>query len=557
VLNLATDVDSRVGILVDDGHETREHYFFDYGTTHSLPLLGFKPDRTNVITLTVFDRQRNAITADQPIIFVTDPLPNDFPDLLLLQTDPAAMEPGYSLFIVNVFGAPGSTSQYYAVIVDAFGQVVWYNTPPPGFDIRQLKNADLFVTSSTNFVEFNLLGQTIESWSAPLLPLDPHDGVPTDHGTILYLNDALEFANNIPTSLANPDAPTTPGNILYQKVVEISVTNAAVLNTWSPIDVLDPVRASYLFELASDGLPDTGWDTEHSNAIIEDPSDDSLIVSMRNQNAVIKFSRASGQLKWILGPHDNWGPQWQPYLLTPAGAPFAWQYGQHSPILTQQGTLILYDDGNVRSSPFDPVNPEVIDADNYSRAVEYRINEQTMEVSQVWEYGSTNAGEWLYTGYMGNAEPEAKTGNVLIDFSAVSYENGLPVNDGDGIMARFKEVTHDPQPQVVFDLEITMFYKTNSAFQNSIVYRVHRIPDLYPHPAEPVADLAVNYDDGVADLAFSADDAWTYVVEASSTLTDWEVIGVASELDSGTGEFGFEDIESGEMPARYYRIVTQ
>ena len=174
-------------------------------------------------------------------------------------------------------------------------------------------------------------------------------------------------------------------------MVEISATNAAVLNTWSPINELDPRRISYLIVTtpAGHGTPST------RNAVIEDPSDDSLIVSMRMQNAVIKFSRATGQLRWILGPPANWGPAWQPYLLTPVGDPFVWQYAQHAPILTPQGTLILFDNGNYRASPFDPTVP---DSNNYSRAVEYSINEQTMEVSQVWDYGQNQRGRAAVRG---------------------------------------------------------------------------------------------------------------------------------------------------------------
>ena len=172
---------------------------------------------------------------------------------------------------------------------------------------------------------------------------------------IKNLSDAVEVVTNYPTSMTNPLAPLATANVKYQKVVEISATNAAVLNTWSPINELDPRRISYMI-VYSGGA----WDSEHSNAIIEDPSDDSLIMSMRMQNAVIKFSRATGQLRWILGPPANWGPAWQPYLLKPVGTPFVWQYAQHAPIITAQGTLMLFDNGNYRASPFDPPVPENI-----------------------------------------------------------------------------------------------------------------------------------------------------------------------------------------------------
>jgi hypothetical protein len=277
---------------------------------------------------------------------------------------------------------------------------------------------------------------------------------------------------------------------------------------------------------------------------------------MRHQNAVIKFSRATGQLKWILGPPENWGPAWQPYLLTPVGDPFFWHYGQHAPIITPQGTLILFDDGDYRASPFDPSVP---DSNNYSRAVEYSINEQTMEVSQVWDYGRTNAAERLYVGFEGNAEPQPTTGNVLIDFAAVQYVNGVaPSSYGpSATMVRLTEVTHDAVPQIVFDLAISLYGNTHTSYKDCSVYRCHRIPDLYAHPAEPVADLSVTYQNGAPLLEFSADDTRTYLIEASTNLVDWGLIGTASEGPAQSGNFSFTDMQSSGSPACYYRVETQ
>ena len=315
--------------------------------------------------------------------------------------------------------------------------------------------------------------------------------------------------------------------------------------------MLDPLRISYL-----GGMIGTVWDSEHANAVIEDPRDDSLIVSLRAQNAVIKFYRATGQLKWILGPHENWGAPWQPYLLNPVGTPFLWQYGQHAPVLTPQGNLLLFDNGNFRASPFATSVP---DTANYSRAVEYQINEDTMEVSQVWDYGRTNVAQRLYVDHEGNAEPELQTGNVLIDFASVKYINGVaPSSYGpSAYVVRLTEVTHDETPGIVFDLELTEFDNPLSPFKGCTAYRVHRIPDLYAHPAVPVADLSVTYESGAPRLEFSADDTRTYLIQASTNLVDWLAIGVALEDKQQSGDFYFEDEESSELPARYYRIVTQ
>jgi len=548
VLQLTTDTPSRISVLVNDGTNVWARDFYDYATSHSEPLFGFKAARTNHITVTVHDQRRNQATAALPLTFVTGLMPTNFPNLTLLQSRPSLMEPGYTLFLVQVH----SGVLWWGVIVDHSGEVVWYSVVPSTFDLRRLANGDLFMPWTTNFNEVNLLGDTVRTWNVPAnLPVNQHEGLPTPHGSILYFSDATEMVTNYPTSMTVSNAPLENAIIVYQKVVEISATNAALLNTWSPINLLDPRRISYMMV----GLPG-GWDAQHSNAIIEDPRDNSIIVSIRHQNALVKFSRATGQLVWILGPPDNWGPAWQPYLLKPVGTPFIWQWAQHAPIITPQGTLMLYDNGNYRASPFAPSVPN---STNYSRAVEYSINEQTMEVSQVWDYGRTNVAERLFTDHEGYAEPEPITGNVLINFANVEYDNGVPPSPygSSASMVRLTEVTHEPVPQIVFDLAISMFEVPGAIARDCSVYRCHRIPDLYAHPAVPVADLSVTCAGGWATVEFSADDFRTYVTQSSTNLVDWQTLGAAFEWPVGSGQFSLQVQNSGNLTSSYYRVITQ
>jgi len=547
VLKLTTDIDTRVSVSVDDGSQTWAHDFFDFAKEHSIPLYGFRPSRTNSITVTLYDTQRNAITVAEPTVFTSPALPADFPVITLLQSQPDRMEPGYTLFRVAVSGA----RKAYDVIVDDSGKVVWYRAVPSGsgLDIRRLEDGNLLTFSATNFAEINLLGNTLRSWGVPTnFRIDNHEGLFTDHGTILYISTASTVVSNYPTSAINPNAPTrTATNVVYGRIVELSATNSALLNWWSMIAMLDPRRITYMTTLGP-----SVYDSEHCNSVVEDPSDGSIIVSLRHQNAVVKFSRA-GQLIWILGPHENWGPEWQPYLLTPVGSPFAWQYGQHAALLTSEGTVLIYDNGNYRATPFDP---PVADKSNYSRAVEYQVNEAAMEVSQVWDYGS-DVSERLYTDRVGNVEPMPETGNMLVDFGSVRYVNGVPPSSygSSATMGRIKEVTHDAAQEVVFDLAVTEYNNPNNPYKDCYVYRTWRIPDLYGHPPLPVSGLMATSEPGSTRLEFSADPARTYTVEATTDLTNWEEIGVAS-LNTEVGYFQFEDVEADSLPFRYYRVVT-
>ena len=499
----------------------------------------------NYITVTCYDKNRNPGTLT-PLTFTTAFLPGDFPVNTVRTNKPDEMEPGFTLFLIK---STADTSGTYLTMMDNFGQVVWYRRwSSLDYDVRQIGNGDLFIqqaSPSNNFVELDLLGNTVRTWVAPTnFPVNDHEGLPTEHGTILYLSDISRTVSNFPANnLSNP--PLVTKTVDDNPMVEISASNSVLLNSWSPLAVLDPTRITYLtYAGGSSGQVDN----EHANAIIEDTNDDSLIVSLRNQNAVYKISRATGKLVWILGSPENWAASWQPFLLTPVGAPFDWNYGQHAPSLTPQHTLLLYNDGNYRA---DPPNSIVTDQFNYSSAEEFAIDETNLTVSEVWNSAWQTNQDRLYTGAVGMAQWLPETGNILVTYGTISYVNGAapnPANISD-YMVRIEEYTHDPVPGVVFDLS---FFSTNSA--GYLCYRSRRIPDLYTHPAAPVVDMNIQPGAGMQTLHFTADPACTYQIQASPDLINWTNMGMP--LTGGTtGNFDFPD-SSPEVATHFYRILT-
>jgi arylsulfate sulfotransferase len=549
-LNLTTDVPSRVSVQVNDGTNIWSKDFYDLGTSHSETLLGFRPARSNQIQITVYDAVRNTTNYPQAITFLSPPLPSGFPTHTTLVSNPSLMEPGYTLAII----ANQTTAHSYLSIFDNTGEVVWYynGISPSGDDVRQLTNGDLFMpqTSGKSIIELNLLGGAVRTWSAASnFVINLHDAVPTPHGTILYLTDESSVEANFPTSVI-PNAPTATTNVDYNAVVEISATNSSLLNTWSLLDMLDPYRLTYLTFGQTTSL---GLDIQHANAVIEDPRDNSIIVSLREQNAIIKFSRATGKLVWILGPPEGWSPLFQQYLFTPTG-PITWNFGQHAPLITPQGTLIFYDDGNARATP--PNETPVPDSANYSSVVEYSLDETNMTVTQVWNSYNTNDVR-LFTPIVGMGEPEPITGNVLSTFGYVTYINGNPASyvATNATMVRLREFTHTTTPQVVFDLSFFDPYPTNSLYKGYFCYRSHRIPDLYGHFAAPVVNLAVLYDSAAPHLEFSADPQFSYSVQASTDLVNWQTVGNAQNGDLPS-DFDFYDIAPAAS-TRFYRVITQ
>lgn len=129
---------------------------------------------------------------------------------------------------------------------------------------------------------------------------------------------------------------------------------------------------------------------------------------MRHQEAVISFSRETGELNWILGAHNGWGEAWSDKLLNPEGE-FAWPYHQHAAEVTASGSVLIFDHGNFRAIPGAPAMTVM---ESYSRAVEYVIDPKVGSIRQVWSYGPDQ--ESFYPPFISAADPQPLTGNVLI-----------------------------------------------------------------------------------------------------------------------------------------------
>jgi arylsulfate sulfotransferase len=513
-IDLTADTPVRVTLKVGDGIESWAIQFPDYQLQHSVPLLGLKAADVYTIEVTVTDRDGRRTVLPQTLSATTDPLPADFPLVSVFYKNPAKMEPGFTL--MDKMRRAGSTGAAYTMIVDNNGQVRWYSTVGGQDGMRQLPNGRLLLLDSS---EMDLLGNTFQprALAVPGLFLH-HDLFPTDYGNFLSLTLEKVVVPNYPTSETDPNAPTKDTEITSDAVVEF-LPDGSLYNQWHLTDMLDPHRIGYDSTRVGFPLFDSP-DWSHSNAVLYDASDDSIIVSIRHQDAVVKFSRSTGQLIWILGNHANWGPQFQPYLLNPVGTPFEWQFHQHAPMLTPQGTLLLFDNGNYRAAPFDGT-PRLTGPQSYSRGVEYAIDPVKMEVRQVWQYGSDLA--WPhFSASQGKAEWMPHTGNVLLTMSDTEYMAGVPTASwGFGYAhTAILEVTHDTPAEKVLDLRI---YDPNPD-SRVWIYRSDKIPTLY---ASNVRMFFDSDQDGVLDNL----DNCTFVANVDQRDTDQDGFGNICDPD--------------------------
>ena len=284
------------------------------------------------------------------------------------------------------------------------------------------------------------------------VPLTHHRVNRFPNGNLLLLSAETRVLPDWPQNDTDPDAPRGPANVVGDVVLEVT-PKGEVVNKWHLLDMLDPYRlcygscSGYWRKL---GFPDSN-DWCHTNAVFYDARDDTIMLSLRTQDCILKFHRSSGEIKWILGDPGNWRAPWSDKLLKPVGD-VEWQYHQHDCSVTPTGTILCFDNGNHRALPFaDPLPGEK----NYSRVVEFAVDEDAMTVEQVWAFGDGDGlGEGLYGCYQGGAYRLPKTGNTFMNFGGVCTIDGVPTNDNRGGMCRARLLEITPHNEIVFDMWI-------------------------------------------------------------------------------------------------------
>jgi len=467
-------------------------------TEHEIAVVGLRSATRHELRIQLAATAGGALTDAGTVDFDTPRLPYpgvDFPPMEVSISEPTRMEPGMTLFNAMRW-LPGAEDLHngWLFIVDEAGNVVWsYHTPHRIADMRYTERGTILYQHNEAVVEIDLLGNEIASWWAsglwdgasedPRVTVDTdvfhHQAIELSNGDILVLGTEERAFDDYPTSVRDAGAPRAAAHVVGDVAVQFR-RDGSIAKEWKLLDILDPYRMSY-DSLGSfwnregyDYIEGGTKDWSHANGVIGDPSDDGIILTLRHQDAVVKID-SDGQLVWILGDPAGWSERFQPFLLQPAGE-LEWPYHPHAPQITPDGSLMVFDNGNFRAIP--PATP-VPHADNYSRAVEYAIDDSAMTVRQVWSYGGPGS-EIFYAPFLGDADRLPQTGNVLItDGGRIVDADGIPTNDviGGRKWGRLIEVTGGDNPEVVFEL-ILDHGEDVSQVTGWTIYQADRIPAI-------------------------------------------------------------------------------
>lgn len=502
IVNAETDEPAALLIEVSDGKgEWTVPEPSVLATQHERPVLGFKPGRKHRLRVKARDQAGNVTAATHELEFETEPLPAGFPTVQATVSTPERMEPGVTFFALMRWPV-GQPDENFGLVyaVDTAGEVVWYyRTDELTEDVHPLPNGNLLCGIGHNrAVEMDMLGNVVKRWHASQHPNPkavakvPEGSIPVEtetfhhemiqmpSGNMMVLSTEMRRIEDYPADPNKPDGGAQPANVIGDLVVEFT-PDGSIVQQWKLMDMLDIYRVGYdshspvwniwAYTEVKGGTKD--W--AHGNSLFYNSADDSILVSLRHLDAVVKFSRQTGKLVWILGTHEGWKDPWKPYLLEPQGE-VAWQYHQHAARITPTGTLMLFDNGNNRSWP---PHKKQDGKDSYSRVVEYAIDDEAKTVRETWKYGGPG-DEIYFSPFISEADPLPKTGNVLVtDGGRVRDKEGNPSDDiqGGRHWARIVEVTHTTPPEKVYELIIDNPDKESPI--GWAVYRSERLPSLY------------------------------------------------------------------------------
>lgn len=359
-------------------------------------------------------------------------------------------------------------------IIDTTGEVRWYLEPSKIYNLKSAFNAGVMMGFKQNddgditwgygqrYAKYDIMGREI--WNREL----PAGYVDFSHS----LDDSPN--GNYFLRVANANLKRHDGkNVRTVRDVIVEVDeNGQVVDDWRLYEILDPYRDNVLKVLDQGAVclnidasqsgqtlteedlaamdtnedfgdivgsgPGRNW--AHVNSVDHDAEDDSIIISSRHQNAIIKIGRDK-QVKWILGNPVGWKDKFKDKLLTPVDSKgkkiscgedgakcpgyenekggFDYTWTQHTAFKIDElskGDIIYvsaFDNGDSRGME-QPALPTM----KYSRAVIYKIDQKNMTVEQVWEYGKDRGFDW-YSSVTSLTEYQADKNSVMV-YSAVA-----------------------------------------------------------------------------------------------------------------------------------------
>lgn len=373
-----------VRVLGKEPEGTIEHTF-PKSKEHILPVLGLYGNYENTVEIELYRSAKHTVKIQ------TEPFGEGVPKLIHMDTTHEYLRDEM------IFISPALTD--LATAFDYKGDIRWHLNIPTVFDIKRAKNGNLLIGSHrllkipyymSGIYEMTMAGKVVKEFTIP--GGYHHDQFELENGNLLILTEDLT------------------SETVEDMCVMVDRETGEILKTWDYKDFLDPTKVAH-----SGSWTEEDW--FHNNAVWYDKNTNSLTFSGRHIDSMCNIDFDSGKLNWIIGDPEMWPEEYQKYFFKPVGdGEFDWQYEQHANVITPNGDVMCFDNGHFRSK-----NPEkrILNKDNFSRGVRYKINTDDMTIQQVWQYGKER-GEEFYSMYICNVE-YYKEGHYMVHSGGIQY----------------------------------------------------------------------------------------------------------------------------------------
>ena len=273
-------------------------------------------------------------------------------------------------------------------MVDNYGVQVYKKNPGMGSCYYKLLDNGLWLRfSGLKYYLYNKKMELIDSIPNPTsYILDYHDVQLLSNGHFLLI--CIETLGMDLSQVV--EGGKTNASVRAEVLVETDRTGQ-IYWQWRAFDHLKVTDATSDIDLTNPVI-----DLTHINSIFED-SDGNILVSIRHFDEIAKINKSTGNFIWRMGGTTCKNNEFTFFNDGING--FVGFSHQHNISRLSNGNLLMFDNGNLK-------NPQ------YSRAVEYSINESAKTATKVWEYRATPD---VFQSAMGNVT-RFNNGNTLINW---------------------------------------------------------------------------------------------------------------------------------------------
>lgn len=416
-----TEREEKVKITIEGEDDlTTYTHEFDKEKVHYIPVYGLYAGKENTVVIECGNEKKE-------LKIKTEELPDDF----ILPTSVKKEESKLTNDLYFFTPSSGGCTCAY----DTNGDVRWYLTNTATWKIDRLENGHLLVSTErlvnspyylTGLYEMDMLGKIYVEYSLP--GGYHHDYYEMPNGNLLVASD---------------DFNSGKGTV-EDYIVELDRETGKIVKNIDLKDILN----------MEDGKSENWveYDWFHNNSVWYDEKTNSITLSGRHQDAVINIDYDTEKLNWIIGDPTNWSEAYQKYFFKPVGDDFEWQWSQHAAMITPEGYVFIFDNGNNKSKNED----EYVDAeDSYSRGVMYKIDTEKMTIEQVWEYGKERGSEF-YSPYISDVDYLDKD-HYIVHSGGIVYVDGKNSNQPAGLGGADKLVSDTVEvldDEVIFEIKL-------------------------------------------------------------------------------------------------------